>query len=67
MAVSLGLPVVMLAMMVSACGSSSTTESASAPTTAARPSLIADTIDGQQIDFVDVLDEDAVLWFWAPW
>lgn len=54
-----------LAIIASACGGS--TETAAPSTTEPRPELIAETIDGQEVDFVDMLAEDTVLWFWAPW
>lgn len=31
------------------------------------PGLVVNTIGGGQIDFADLLGQDAVLWFWAPW
>jgi hypothetical protein len=31
------------------------------------PSLVVDTLDGGQLDVADLLGQDTVLWFWAPW
>lgn len=59
--------VIALAIIASACGGATDSVATAPAATAAQPELIAETIDGQQIDFVDMLDEDAVLWFWAPW
>lgn len=37
------------------------------PETTQAPRLVMDTITGGQIDVGDLLGQDAVLWFWAPW
>jgi hypothetical protein len=64
------------ALIASACGGASETESAaSVPDTAsAAPEQPADlevvsvpTAGGGQLDFNSLRGQDVLLWFWAPW
>lgn len=64
------------AVVLSGCATSSSDASVSrvvdAPTNAseaepAEQSLVVQTISGGQVDFADLLTQDTVLWFWAPW
>lgn len=72
-----------LALFATSCGGSSAVDTATAPAVeapatdtapaeadpapAAEASLIADTVNGGQIDFGALAGQDVVLWFWAPW
>ena len=43
-------------------------EADAAPTGGAGlPTLVADTVDGPQLDTNDLAGQDVVVWFWAPW
>ncbi len=42
-------------------------ETAPATAPAAESNSIVNTIDGGQVDLAEVIEQDAVLWFWAPW
>jgi hypothetical protein len=51
-----------------AAGSNTGSDTGSASSGAEQaPSLVVDKIGGGQIDIADLLGQDVVLWFWAPW
>ncbi len=54
-------------LAISACGGSTSQESEAAPAGQRSATLVATKIDGDQIDIADLLGQDVVLWFWAPW
>ena len=66
-----------LSLFAASCGggssndtSTTATESADAPVAeqeVAEASLVASTVNGEQIDFGSLEGQDVVLWFWAPW
>lgn len=64
-----------LALIVTACGSSSSEvdqstpadTSASAPDSGAAETALIPTADGGQLDWGSLDGQDVVLWFWAPW
>lgn len=47
--------------------SATAASSQDSPETGRAPGLVMNTITGGQIDAADLLGQDAVLWFWAPW
>lgn len=53
---------VAIALVIAACGADEPVERAAAP-----EPLVADTVDGGQVDFNDLEGTDTLLWFWAPW
>ncbi len=62
------------ALAVAACGGDSSDQAVSgaasqapAPETTAPAAPVVQAISGSQVDFADVLTQDTVLWFWAPW
>ena len=58
-----------LGLALASCGGDATGEGAgsAAPPTTAPAAPIVQAISGSQVDFADVLTQDTVLWFWAPW
>jgi peroxiredoxin/glutaredoxin len=56
---AMGLGLVVLALLVGACGSSSATKAA--------PSFSAKTVAGGQVTSASFKGKATVLWFWAPW
>lgn len=53
---------VAIALVMAACGGDDAAEDTAAP-----EPLVADTVDGGQVDFNDLEGTDTLLWFWAPW
>lgn len=51
-----------IALLMAACGADDVTDDTAAP-----EPLVADTVDGGQVDFNDLEGTDTLLWFWAPW
>ena len=64
--------VVLLALVITACGGSSDSEAATAAADSSGSSsdadgLVAETADGGQLAFNDLQGKPALVWFWAPW
>lgn len=61
-----------LAFALASCGGDAMNQTApeqltQAPDSTAPSAPIVQAISGSQVDFADVLTQDTVLWFWAPW
>ena len=72
-----------LALFASACGTAADETATAAPADSGDaaavveeapsaggpglPTLVADTVDGAQIDTNSLEGQDVVVWFWAPW
>ena len=61
------LPTLVAACLaLTSCGGSGA-DGAAEPARQRSATLVAQKIDGGQIDIADLLGQDVVLWFWAPW
>lgn len=77
----LGGAALCMALFATACGGSPTEDTTSAtnePAATAEPaeasaggpglpSLVGPTVAGAQIDTNDLVGQDVIVWFWAPW
>ena len=55
-------------LLLSACGASSSTETAdNAAADAVDMAGVVNTVAGGQLDLASIEGQDTVLWFWAPW
>lgn len=55
-------------LLLSACGASSSTETAdNAAADAVEMVGVVSTVSGGQLDLASIEGQDTILWFWAPW
>jgi len=55
-------------LLLSACGASSSTETAANVGADAEAMVgVVSTVAGGQLDLASIEGQDTVLWFWAPW